>query len=797
MEDETVRRTTVPTSIAAPNTASAAADGGAQAPLTPEDLRALQAVENRVLWLATSIIHHANRVRPNPSGLKVGGHQASSASAVTIMTSLWLRHLGPQDRVSVKPHASPVMHALSYLLGDLDERYLTTLREFGGLQSYPSRSKDPVPADYSTGSVGIGPTATIWGAIARRYVNTHGAASGMGRQYCILGDAELDEGAIWEAVIDPMVASLGELVWIVDFNRQSLDRVVPNTSSAKIEGMFAAAGWQVIPVIFGSQLEELFRREGGDRLRARILRMSNSEYQRLIRCDAPELRRRLPGDGADAAEIERLLQGLDDQTLTTAIRALGGHDFGALERAFSAIDDSRPTVILAYTLKGNGLPTSGHPQNHSSLLTIEQYEELAQRLGESTAAPWRRFDEDSPEGRVVARAAQRLRRPEIEPAQLDPVPTDFGRSPSGTATTQAALGRVLMDLARSAPAVAARVTTVSPDVSSSTNLAGWLNKVGVWAPRPGRDWFDDDAETIMHWRESQQGQHLELGIAELNLVGLVSELGATWSRWGSSIVPIGVLYDPFLERALEPWSFGIYAGGQSILVGTPSGVTLAPEGGAHQSIKTPSIGLEQPGCISYEPAFAQDAEWLLLSAIGRVGRPGGSSFYFRLSTRPIRQDLAGLPDDPDLREQRRRHTVAGGYRLRRGRDPQLTIVSMGAMVPEALTAADRLAAVDIGCDVVVVTSPGLLFEATQSRSGVREGDSWIVDQLFPQSRACPMVTVVDGHPHTLSFLASFHGVQARHLGVTDFGQSGSLEDVYRYHGIDASSIVRHGLDLLP
>src|SRR6185369_13930266 len=206
----------------------------------------LAEIEQRVLWLSTAMIHHANRIRPNPSGLKVGGHQASCASMVSIMTSLWFNHLHPGDRVSVKPHASPVLHSTNYLLGQLDESYLTRLREFGGLQSYPSRSKDPDPVDYSTGSVGIGATAPIWGAMARRYVQTIAGTAGTGRQYSLVGDAELDEGAVWEAILDPGVAELGEIVWIVDLNRQSLDRVVPNIAAGRLQGMFDAAGWQVL-----------------------------------------------------------------------------------------------------------------------------------------------------------------------------------------------------------------------------------------------------------------------------------------------------------------------------------------------------------------------------------------------------------------------------------------------------------------------------------------------------------------------------------------------------------------------
>jgi pyruvate dehydrogenase E1 component len=753
---------------------------------TPTDL--LRDIERRVLWLSTSIVHHANRVRPNPSGLKVGGHQASSASMVSIMTSLWFRHLTAEDRVSVKPHASPVLHAINYLLGELDEAYLTTLRAFGGLQSYPSRAKDPDPVDYSTGSVGIGATAPIWGALARRYVQ-----AGTGRQYSLLGDAELDEGAVWEAILDPSVAELGELVWIVDLNRQSLDRVVPHLAAERLQGMFAAADWQVLTLKYGRLLHELFERPGGEALRTRIDRMPNPEYQRLLRCTAEQLRQRLPG-GEPA--ISRLIADLDDATLLRAVRDLGGHDLDALDHAYSEVDDSRPTVIFAYTVKGYGLPTQGHPQNHSSLLTTEQMRDLAAALGTDPDRPWLGFPDDSEQASLCAETARRLARRPWPAHGPPPLPADIGRTPNGTATSQAALGRTLMDLTREAPEAARQVVTISPDVSSSTNLGGWVNKVGVWSPRERVDWFADDPETILHWREKPTGQHIELGIAETNLVGLLGELGATWSRWGRPLLPIGVLYDPFVERALEPWSFGIYAGGQSILVGTPSGVTLAPEGGAHQSITSPSIGIEQPGCVAYEPAFAIDVEWTLLASLARLGRPDGGSAYLRLSTRPVDQALAAVPADPAARERRRRQVVAGAYPLRRTDRPAVTIAAMGAVVPEALAAADRLAQSGVSADVVCVTSPGLLFRALRSRQGRDEGESWILDQVFPARRATPLVTVLDGHPHALAFLATINQVPVISLGVTRFGQSGGIEDVYRYHAIDTDSIMAAALDLV-
>ena len=765
-----------------------------------EALDTLGEIERQVLWLSTAIIDYANRVRPNPAGMKVGGHQASSASMVSIMTALWFGHLRAQDRVSVKPHASPVLHAINYLLGELDESYLPTLRAFAGLQSYPSRVKDPDPVDYSTGSVGIGATAPIWGAVASRYLGSHfqGTASS-GRQYSLLGDAELDEGAVWEAIVDPGVAELGEVVWVVDVNRQSLDRVVPLIATDRLRGMFTAAGWQVITLKYGRLLEDLFARPGGDVLRRRIDAMPNPEYQRLLRCDPAELRRRLPpGDTQSDQALAGLIAGLDDATLSAAIRNLGGHDLASLNEAYGAIEDDRPTLILAYTIKGYGLPIEGHPQNHSALLTAAQMSEVAGHLGTDVEQPWRRFAGDSAASRLCADTARRLRRPQI-PAHTPPdVPADLGRTPTGVATTQAALGRALLDLTREAPAAAGRVVTVSPDVSSSTNLGGWVNKVGVWSAHERTDWFADDAETILHWREKPTGQHIELGIAETNLVGLIGELGATWSRWGQPLLPVGVLYDPFVERALEPWSFGVYAGGQSILVGTPSGVTLAPEGGAHQSITTPSIGIEQPGCVTYEPAFALDTEWCLLASLARLGKPGGSSAYLRLSTRPVSQKLAGVPADPAARERRRRQVVAGAYPLQRAADsPRVTIAAMGAVVPEALAAADRLATAGVPADVVCITSPGQIFKAMRARQGLQpDTETWILDQAFPASRATPLVTVLDGHPHTLAFLATINRVPHAALGVTQFGQSGSIEDLYRYNGLDTDSIIRAALDLV-
>lgn len=758
----------------------------------------LEAIERKVLWLATAIIDAANApARKDPDGLKVGGHQASSASMVSIMTALWFTELTADDRVSVKPHASPVLHAINYLLGELDEKHLGTLRAFHGLQSYPSRLKDPDTVDYSTGSVGIGATAPIWGAIARRYAaDTAGVVRSTGRQFSLVGDAELDEGAIWEALLDNSVAELGELVWIIDFNRQSLDRVVPNISATRLQAMFAAAGWQVITLRYGHLLEALFARPGGEVLRRRINEMTNPEFQRLLRCSPAELRLRLPGSTDGAAEISSLIDTMPDSEITKVIANLGGHDLGSLQQAFADIDDARPTVIFAYTVKGNGLPSAGHPQNHSNLLTSPQMDALALELGESREAPWARFEAGSPAALACEATALRLKRAAVAAPPAIAIPKDLGRSVVGRSSTQQALGRLLLDLTRQSPELSRRIVTVAPDVASSTNLGGWVNKAGAWSPTQKRDWFSDDAETILHWNEQPKGQHIELGIAETNLVGLLGELGSTWSRYGEPLFPIGTMYDPFVGRALEPWSFGIYAGGQSILVGTPSGVTLAAEGGAHQSIITPSIGLEQPGCVAFEPAFGQDLEWCMLDSLSRLGHVGGSSSYLRLSTRTLDQRLAAVPADSAGRERRRQQVVAGAYSIARSEAPRVMLVGMGALMPEVIKAGEQLRARGIDADVVCVTSADLLYRAVRARQGNGDASTAILEQVFPASRAIPMVTVLDGHPHTLAFLATINHVSSINLGVTEFGQTGTLQEVYRLHGIDTDAMVIAAMNLI-
>ncbi|MFN8222343.1 MAG: hypothetical protein U0R50_03735 [Gaiellales bacterium] len=767
------------------------------------DVRALAAIEQRVLWLAVRIVDHANRERPKEDPLKVGGHQASSASLVTLMTALWLADLDARDRVSVKPHASPVLHALEYLLGRLDRSYLTRLRDFGGLQPYPSRTKDPFPVDYSTGSVGLGSAAPLFGALADRYVETHLGRSTGGRFISLLGDAELDEGSIWEALAEPLARRLGNVLWIVDLNRQSLDRVIPGIRAAELEAHFRTSGWDVIELKYGRHLRAAYAMDGGELLRRRIDEMPNEEYQALFGATDEVVRATLlePFSRADRSRLESVLDGQQGGD-ARLVRDLGGHDLGdvldALARARETHD--RPTVIFAYTIKGYGLEIAGRHQNHSALLTGPQIDRLREDVGLTPVTEWDRFEPDSPEGRVLAAAHERLDRGDRPPAERFAVPEPLGAQPTGSLSTQAAFGRILLDLSRT-DGVGRRLVTLSPDVSASTSLGGFINKTGVWGPEeePVYDAMDDSP---LKWRVSPRGQHVEMGIAEMNLVLALGQLGLTWDFQRERLFPIGTLYDPFVLRALEGVVYGTYSGSRFILVGTPSGLSLSREGGAHQSLSTPGIGIETPGLRYAEPCFARELEWLLLDALRTMQEPDGEALYLRLSTTPIDQRpfeaLADRIGDDALRAD----VIGGGFRLRDAGETEdrVLIATCGAIVPEVLAAADVLAAAEgVEATVLVLSSPDRLYREWQrARTAPLRGSattaSCHLERLVRDGeQGLPVVTVIDGASHALAFVGAALGTRCVTLGVDSFGQAGSQPAVYAAYGIDRDAIATAAL----
>jgi pyruvate dehydrogenase E1 component len=780
------------------------------------DEQVLLDIQQRVLWLATRMIDSANHDRETGDGVKVGGHQASSASLVTAMTALYFAHLDEPDRVAVKPHASPVFHTIQYLLGNLDRSYLTRLRDRGGLQSYPSRRKDPDEVDFATGSVGLGAAAPLFAAATRRYVDAHFGERPHSRFIALIGDAELDEGNVWEAVADPATNGLGNVTWLVDFNRQSLDRVVPGVRIDQWRGQFQAAGWHVVEVKYGRRLQAAFAQPGGEAIRSWIDGMPNEQYQSLFG-QAPAALRKQFLDGAPA-EVEDMVRDTSDEDLAVLVTDLGGHDLLAMLEALRECDavTDRPSVLFAYTIKGWGLPIAGNPRNHSALLSVGQVDDLRAKVGLDQETEWDRFDPASTAGIWVNSRRELLARPVRTPALAVEVPESTHLRAGKPLSTQEAFGRVLVELARN-PEVAPYLVTTAPDVATSTNLAGFINKTGVFAPVEQRVWSEDP---MLRWSQSPSGQHIELGISEMNLFLLLGQLGLSWDLSGQPLLPVGTVYDPFVLRGLDAFIYSVYSGARFVIAGTPSGITLAPEGGAHQSTITPSVGLEQPGVTFIEPAYGPALDWLLCDALGKVaGAPvpanvavtvDDGAFYFRLTTRPIDQApfeaARARVGDAVLRRQ----VLSGAYRLQdayavhpelRGAEaPLVYLVGSGAVLPEVLLAAEELAGEGIAAHVVDVTSLDRLYSAWQRtlRHGVRTATAPSIPGALRTVFAdrAPIVTVHDAASHAMAWLGSAMGVPCVPLGVDDFGQSGSVQDLYELHDLLPGSIVNAALAAL-
>lgn len=765
-------------------------------------LDVLHRIQQRILWLSTYMIHYANQVRSNPDSIKVGGHQASCASSVSLLTAYYFGAAQPGDLIAIKPHAAPVYHAIQYLLGNLPQDKLRQLRAFGGLQAYPSRLKDPDTFHFSTGSVGFGAVMPQFMALAGQYVAAHFNYSRPHRFLSLMGDAELDEGNVWEALGEDSLQRLGRVIWLVDLNRQSLDRVVPTGRAQKVEASLRSFGFHVIEVKYGSGLESVFARPGGCRLRQRIDGMSNEEYQALLRTSNPQhildALCRTP-DGRD----DSLATLLHDVNLSTLIADLGGHDLNKLLAAFREADTitDRPVAIVAYTVKGWGLPLAGDPSNHSRLLTPEQIDRLRQNSGIAEGAEFDSFPPGSPEAQACRDASLRLspgppaRRRVISPSAI---PESLALDFRGEISTQQAFGGILTELARH-PGIRRRLVTASPDVAVSTSLGGWIQKVGVYTPENHTDYFAQQSVPVaLKWQQGTAGQHIELGISENNLFLLLGAVGVTADLFGEPLVPIGTLYDTFISRGLDALHYSVYNGGRFIVVGTPSGISLGPEGGLHQSLMPPSFGIESPNITYYEPCFARETEWILLEGIRRILEdPAAESLFLRLSTVPQPQALF-----PAARPGLRRKVLRGGYRLldyssHPAYDPSANVVNLfacGAMLPQAVTASQDLAADELFVNVIAVTSPDLLhrewIHARRERMNGRQATHPLEDLIPVAEHHTPIVTVQDGHPHALSFLGSVFGARTTSLGVDQYGQSGTRHELYDHYQIGIPAIVR-------
>jgi pyruvate dehydrogenase E1 component len=754
------------------------------------ELEMLDRIQRRVLWLSSWMVHQAN-TRPSVDGLKVGGHQASSASVVSLLTALYFHALRPGDVVATKAHAAPAFYAIQYLRGRLTAAELQGLRSFGGLQAYPSRRKNPRVVDLSTGSMGLGAVAATFGGLAMRYLADHGAGGPPERFIVMVGDAELDEGNVWEALSEEIVGRLGNVLWIVDVNRQSLDRVVPDARPRQLADMFRTAGWRVDELRWGTRLRACFDRPGGERLKARLESASNAEYQRLLRLPAGALRKALvtgPGGEIDAA-LDRLLGDVGDEALASLVADVGGHDLALIIDAYAAAarERERPTVILAHTIKAWGLPFAGDPLNHTMVTSTAQIEALRAAFGVTPGDEWAGFAPGSPEAEHI-RALPPLFSPPTTSKPAPEIPETLDETYAEQMSSQEAFGRALAALGR-LPAGDA-IVTVSADVAITTHLAGWMNRKGIYYPAARTDPFADVPQAL-RWREAPDGQHVELGIAEHDLFLTLAALGLTAELAGATLLPVGTLYDPFVTRGLDALYHALYCGARFVVAATPSGVSLAPEGGAHQSVITPGIGVALPELAYYEPTFAREVEWILLAGLRAVAERR-ESLYLRLTTAPVDQRLAPPPS-----AEYRAAVLAGGYRLIDARttpgwsaETAVNVFATGVTVPAAVEAARRLAKRGAHASVFVVTSPDRLYR------GLRAPHPYVETMVGADEEDVPVVSVLDGHSHALAFLGGALGVPQLALGVDEFGQSGTRPELYRHYGIDADGIVAAASTLL-
>ena len=760
-----------------------------------EKYKFLKQVEKRILWLSCWMIHNANHIRENSDGLKVGGHQASSASIVSIMTALYFNILKPEDRVAVKPHASPVFHAIQYLSGLQTIDKIKNFRGFGGAQSYPSRTKDIDDVDISTGSVGLGVAMTSFVSLIQDYILSKQYKKNMskGRMIALVGDAELDEGNVYECLQEGWKHDLRNVWWIIDYNRQSLDGVVHEGLSERLSSVFEAFGWNLIVIKYGKFQQDAFKEPGGEELKKWIDECPNQLYSALIYEGGAAFKERLLDDIGDQNKVSALINKRSDNDILDLMGNLGGHCVPTLCKAFESIKDDKPTAFIAYTIKGWGTPLAGHKDNHAGLMTKSQMEVFKSKLGIIDGSEWNSFA-DEKDGLDIDSQLKNLpfqkakhRRFKSEKINLD----DIVVIKETKISTQNAFGKILDQYAKNNSEFSDRIITTSPDVSVSTNLGPWVNRKGLFSRNDGSDTFRDrKIPSAQKWIFSPKGQHVELGIAEMNLFLLLGAAGLSHELFGERLFPVGTVYDPFISRGLDAMNYACYQDARFMIIGTPSGVSLAPEGGAHQSIGTPLIGISQPGLLSYEPAFADELALIMNYGFGYMQSDDGGSIYLRLSTRAIDQPLRNINNDLQ------NDILSGGYWLKKpGPNPELILVYQGVTAHEVIEATGFLGDKFKDIGVLGITSSDCLFHDWKEKNlyyGNSSENSHIEKLFINVPKSTIIITVIDGHPMTLAWLGSVFGHKTIPLGVDRFGQTGNIKELFAEFMIDSESVCKLG-----
>jgi pyruvate dehydrogenase E1 component len=875
----------------------------------------LESIARRAHYLATQMIFQANNRSDKDKGdPKIGGHVSASASALHILGALHLIVKSGFDHIANKPHASPADHSYNYLLdlflkADLSRFSLTEantammgLRKFSQngepvFQSYHSAFDPDHHNFFPSGTVGIPPVNAGYMALAYRFAREHGYEAPQAHFWAVSGDSEFREGSMYEAIPDFAERELGNLTWIVDYNRQSLDghritnkKIMQGTDAQRIERTMLANGWDVINLQHGSLREALFKKSGGEAFRKFLEEeLEDYEFQALLLVhDMKALKK---GIAKERPSMKKFLESVSDEELYLGLRDLGGHDMILLAKAMleSKKNPRKPTMIIAHTVKGWNLKMAAAPGNHSALLAEEEIEELRKAQGLKGDTLFARFEEASAEAKYLKKRGDELYgqikeqhalkarnikkfNEEIQSRGGIPNTLDISTKMASYPHTQWMLGQLTAKLTRIAntslnekelkpgqkalagselswKTPAELLVTMAPDVGTSTNLNPAMDGKIFGAPvvpdfEQDHGVKDNKLPDLVPGEEVSD-RFLRFEIAEGNVMSCVGSFGRLRDTLGIPIMPLMTVYDFFIKRALDQYFYNLYWKSSFICVGTPSGVTLSPEGAQHGW----KSDFQIPNQITWEPFFCQELDWILCDAVQRhlsFNNEGRSGVLIRGVTRGIEQKdmmtylkrqarfksepqllcrdefaLTGATaestvatiNESEIMETIRQEVLAGAYHLVDYRgyagyepgDNVVNIFSMGSPTTEALKASEALLTKGIYANVVVVTSHDLLcgilghqddYDYLKSKLGINStlhvhptehlnGHEFVT----VAGRRVPIVSVHDGEAGLLDNLGSIVGVRQEALAVYKHSKCGRPKDIYEYHSIDAASVV--------
>lgn len=873
----------------------------------------LENIFSRAHYLATQMIYQANHRKDKSKGdPKVGGHASGSSSALHILGTLHLFAKKGYDHICNKPHASPADHAFNYLLDlffnsdgtkltqEEKDKAMLRLRAFvndeypHSFQSYHSAFDPDQHNFFPSGTVGIPPVNAGYLALAYRFAKKHGYQVPDAHFWCVMGDAEFREGSLFEATPDFAEREIGNLTWILDYNRQSLDghrmtnkEIMGGTDNERVEKTMAANGWHVIQVRHGKKRKAVFKKKDGRKFQTFIEdELSDYALQALLLIRDPkhlkaQMSKKYP-------TLKNFFKDVSDQELYEALRDFGGHDVESLKEAYAASKENtrQPTIIICHTLKGWGLQMEAEQGNHSSLPSKKEMEELQERQGLATNTLFAGFDENSPEGKFLKQRGDEIHQQMQEQYDLKkqnqeffakqiesdggiPDSLDINLKMASYPHTQWMLGQCAAKLTRIANTkdgtdkkpltedelkwrtAGELLTTMAPDVGTSTNLNPAMDGKIFGAPveddLEGEYGVKDKKLPDLVQAEENSDRFVRFEITESNTMSCMGSYGKVRDVLGIPILPLMTVYDFFLKRALDQLFYNLYWKSSFILVGTPSGVTLSPEGAQHGW----KSDIQIPNQITWEPTFCQEMDWILADSIKRhltYDNEGRTGVIIRGVTRGIDQKILmknlkkqarfktsqttmALKDYPledatdestietlsdnDIMDALKADVLKGAYYLIDYRgyanyepgDNVVNIFSLGAMVTEAVEASEELLKKGIYANVIVVTCTDLLcgnLAHENNYSFLREdlkisgdlhlqptvnGNATAGEIATLSGRRVPCVSIHDGEPGLLDNIGSIVGVRHETLAVRKHSKCGRPVDIYNYHGIDAQAVI--------